>query len=297
VISNVTVTAPVYSGTGSVLSPSVTTFSDVNLVTDMGTDMPDSVVPYHRTLVFATDYGVYGLTGATPQKLSDHLDGVYQNFNNEVIASSAGIVSIFDILCVAFLFQYQDPLTGTTRSLMAIFFNKKWFFSSQVSGMTFIAPALYNDAPVLYGTDGSSLFRLFDNATTAIAQTIKTKLWDMENPLVTKQAFKFGMETVNSDGASTFNINIDTEIKSQAYSSAANNTVTWYNNAGQVAVWKNNSSQIANWLASGYVFSRQDVSAVGNYLGATITSSSPKIVYSGVHLQYQPRTPWASVPW
>ena len=297
VISDVTVTTPVYTSTGTVITPSVTVFSNSDISTGIGTDMPDSIVAYYRTLAFANDYGVYGLTGVTPQKISAELDGVYPLFNNETQLVSGGITSIFNILTLAFLYNYADPMTGTNRNIMAIFFNKKWFFSSQVSGMTFIAPALYNDTPNMYATDGLKLYRLFDNVNESIAQIIRTKLWDMGNPLITKQAFKFGLETLSSASPATFTIDIDTEIGTQTYGAAASNVMIWYNNSDQVITWTNNLSQTITWLASGYDFVRQDVNNVGNYLGATITSSSPGLTYSGLHLQYEPRTPWAGVPW
>lgn len=277
----------------------ITTFSNANILTGIGTDMPDSIVAYHRTLMFATDYGMYGLNGVTPTKLSDHLDGMYP-YIDLMQTISSGIVSLFNILCLAYLVKYNDPLTATVRQIMAIYFNKKWFFSSQVSGMTYIAPALYNDIPSMYATDGASgskLYRLFDDTTASISQTIITKFWDMGNSLVTKQVFKFGMETTTVAAPANFTIGIDSRTRTQTYTTTASTVWVWHNNAGQVIAFLNNLGQAIVLFASGYIFIRQDVENTGNYLGVTVASSSPGITYSGFHLQYEPRTPWTWVPW
>jgi hypothetical protein len=75
------------------------------------------------------DYGVYALVGSTTSKISDQLDGIfpYIDFTQPV---SAGQVLLNNILCAAFNFTYTAP-GAQPRQLQAIFFEKKWFLTSQ----------------------------------------------------------------------------------------------------------------------------------------------------------------------
>ena len=298
IISNVTVSNPVLSSTGAILTPSTVTFSNTNISSNMGTDMGDSLVSLFRSVMYVSDYGVFALTGSTPQKISDHLDGIFPLISFTQSASG-GTVIINGIQTLCYLVSYTDPVLGA-RPLLLLYFNKKWYFASQTttSALTFIAQASPDpDVPSMYGTDGLHLYELFSNTTAATAQTIKTKLWDFGSSLIVKQALKFGMETISTNTPATISINIDTEYNTQAYSTASGNTITWANNAGNPIIWYNNSGVVIVWLATGYLFTRADVSNYGNYLGQTITSPTPGLVYTGFYFQYEPRTPWAGVPW
>ena len=302
VVSNVTVTSPVTTSTGIITSPGSTTFSNTNISPSIGTDMGYSIISYYRTIAFAVDYGFMGLTGSTPQKMSDDLDGVFPNidFTQSI---SGGTVVLKNILCLCFLVKYNDPLTVTARQLLCIYFNKKWFFSSQVAGMTFIAPGSVDpDQPSMFATDGLNLYKLFSNTTGNISQTIKTKLWDMGSPLITKQVLKSGMETISVQSIANpstipINVNIDTENGSTNYAYTANNNLIWTNNSGQIITWTNSLGAIMPWVVIGYVFSRSNAENVGNYIGQTVTAVNPNITYVGLHMQYEARTPWAGEPW
>lgn len=301
VISNVTVTSPTYDASGNILVASTTTFSNTNVEDTVGTEMDGSVVSFNRTMMFAVDYGFLGLTGSTPQKMSDDLDGVFPYFDFVSSAVTGGTVVINNIMCLAYLVQYDDPTTGTARPLLCIYFNKKWFFASQTSTLTYIATGYPDaDVPSLWGTDGTSLYKMFGDSSASIAQTVQTKLWDMGSPLIMKQALKLGLEVIAPAQISILTAAIDTEWNSTAYDAADSNTMTWYNNANQVITWYNNATPtpgVIEWLSAGYIFNGQDVSAYGNYLGVTLTDSAPGMTYAGIHMQYAPRTPWVQRPW
>jgi hypothetical protein len=299
VISNVTVTSPQTqsNGTSVVIVVSATTvFSNTNVTPTIGTSMPDSVTTYYRSIMFATDYGMISLTGSTPKKVSDDLDGIFPliDFTQE---PTSGLATIFNILCLCYLVKYNDPITGTSRPLLCVFFNEKWYFASQGEGLTFVASAYSEvDKPSLFGTDGRSLYKLFSNTVSNINQIIKSRLWDMGSPLITKQTFKFAIETISSSSPASITTNIDTEATTQPYPSTTGNQLIWYNNVGGVISWFNNLSNPIIWYSSGYIFMMQDVNSIGNYIGITETSTSPQLIYTGFHFQYEPRTPWAYRP-
>ena len=296
VISNVMVTSPVFNSNGGVITASVTTFSNTNLTKDAGTSNDCSVVSAFRSLAFAMNYGFMSLTGTTPTKISDALDGEFPEFDFTKVVSG-GMAVIYDILCLCFLVQYNDPAKGIERPLLCIFFNKKWFFASASAGVTFVATGSpVAGAPNLWATDGANLYQMFSSTTAAITQTMITKLWDMGDPLMVKFTDKLGLEGITGNSIDATLVNVDTEWNTQPYSFSSSNQIVWTNNMGGIISWLNNSSAPIVWLAAGYMFTPIDIQNNGNYLGLTVTSSTPAKKYTAFHLQYTPRTPWVRMP-
>ena len=270
----------------------VTKFSNTNISSSVGSNQPYSVIAYYRAVWFANPYGFFGLYGSTTQKASDDLDGIFPLITSD-IPVSAGTSVVNDILTLNFLFRYTDPVLGS-RSLIAMFFNKKWFFVSQVDGLKLIDTSVIGGIQVLFGTTGSSLYKLFANSANILPQTIVTKLWDMGNPLRDKATLKFGLEVVNPAAPQKITGTIDTEYTSGAYafSLSNNNYVQWINNSSSVVTWVNNSGTTVNWIASGYSFQAIDVETTGKYIGVTLNGSAAGTIYSAIHLQYELRASW-----
>jgi hypothetical protein len=180
------------------------------------------------------------------------------------------------------------------RSLIAVFFDKKWFFSSQTNDLTLIASSIVGGTPNLYGTNGTNFLKLFSDFSTPINHKIVTKLWDMGKPISDKQSFKLALEINVPALAQTITGTIDTEniASSYPFSFTGGNLINWVNNLGNVVQWVNSSGVIVKWLVAGYAFESTDVGTVGKYLGLTINGSTPGITYSGMHIQYEERAAW-----
>jgi hypothetical protein len=127
----------------------------------------------------------------------------------------------------------------------------------------------------LYGTAGSSLYRLYANSTANIATIIQTALMPMGDPIRTKQALKFGIEA-QLQASSTLLISVDNEQglgSTGAYT--IENLVVWINSSLQSVKWQNNSLQTVGWATSyGYALYKSDAQQYGKYLGLTINSNS-----------------------
>lgn len=272
------------------VSSGSTLFSNLNLVTTAGTSSPYSVVAYYRTLWLATPYGFYGITGSSAQKGSDKLDGIFQRINS-FTNISAGVVVINKILCLAFLFSYNDPDVGN-RALFAIYFNKKWFVASHSSTLVTCAGATLSGTQTLFATDGSKLYKCFGDNTTATTQTIKSKLWDMGEALTDKQVLKAGIETIMPDYAANISLDVDNENKSVTVVNQPSSLIHWVNNSEETVLWTNNSFGFVGWFASGYVWFRSDASLTGKYIGMTISASIPQLIVSAEQLQYEFRARW-----
>ena len=268
-----------------VTTSGATLFTNTNVSASVGTKRIYAIFPYFRSVLFMNDYGIYALVGSTTSKISDQLDGIfpYIDFTKPV---SAGQVLLNNILCAAFSFTYNDPLS-VPRAIQVVFFEKKWFVTSQGS-LTYITSVPLSGLINLYGTTGTELYRLYSDSSGNVSSTIRTALMPMGDPIRTKQALKFGIEATLAN-ASIINVTVDSEAGSSPVYTL-DNSVVWYNNTGAAIPWKNNSNVTIGWITSnGYALYKSDAQQYGKYLGLTITSNSASFVYNTFEFEHELR--------
>jgi hypothetical protein len=263
----------------------VTTFTNTNVSASVGSRRPEAIFPYFRSVLFLNDYGIYALVGATTTKISDALDGIFPliDFSYPI---TGGQVLINNILCAAFNFYYQDPVQGT-RPIQAVFFDKKWFITSQGT-YKYVTSVPYLGIIYLYGTSGTNLVKSYANTTANVSTTLLTALWPMQDTIRTKQALKFGIEATLTQGG-ILNVTVDSESNvSPSYT--LTNFNSWTNYLGNTIPWQNNSSTTIPWTTSnGYFLYKSDAQQYGKYLGLTVTSTSPGIVYNTFEMEHELR--------
>lgn len=266
---------------------SITTFSQTFLSSTTGTTLPATITAMERAIIFMNKYGVYALFGASVQKISKALDGIFPliDFTQPI---SAGLVQIHNILCYAVNFTYQD--TNALRPIQAVFFDGKWFITSQ-GALTFISPASIDGVLSIWGTTGRDVTPLYTNTTATIATTVQTGLYDLGNPIFDKQVNRAGLEWT-APLLSEANLEIDTETITNSALVSGSSALIWTNNAGNVIIWQNNSLQTIDWISSGFALLQSFFDLVGKYIGATVTSNSPGIVINGILIEYQQRASW-----
>jgi len=262
-----------------------TLFTNTNVSASTGSVYADGIFPYFRSLLFINDYGIFALIGATVSKISDALDGVFPliDFTQPI---SGGQVLVNNILCAAFNVYYNDPVQGA-RPIQLVFFDKKWFVTSQTT-LKHILPVATAKKLYLYGTDGTNLLSLYTDASNSVSTTIKSALWPMQDTIRTKQALKFGVE-VTSSTTVVLNVTVDSENNtSPAY--VMSNVIYWTNNVNSTIGWINNSLQTVPWAGgSGYQLYKSDAQQYGKYLGLTITSSAPSFTLNTMEMEYEQR--------
>ncbi len=283
VLSNVTVNA----GTVS--------FSRINASASIGTSQPNSVFAYQRAIAFANANGFYILSGATPQKISERVDGLFPQ-----IDFGAGVygcqVMTANELCAAFLFSFTDiftyPLPGVARTLLAVMYRNKWHFISQTADTTLLTltgmvsvPVGSNDVQTLFSWAGPTLYSLMTAAPTG-QWMARTKLWDGGAPIDDKQGLNAGIAAdFNGQTLDGVVITIDTELSSVPTSiGAGSQIVQWINNSSQVVQWINTFSQIVEWISifASYQFLKGPANnGGGKYIGMTVTGASD---VSKIHL-------------
>ena len=267
----------------------ITLFTNTNVSASVGSKRPYAIFPYFRSVLFLNDYGIYALVGSTTSKLSDPLDGIFPNIDF-TYPIYAGQVLVNNILCAAFNFRYYDAVfTQSYRYIQAVFFEKKWFLTSQGDSLAYITSVPLNGKITLFGTDGTTLYQLYQSTSTAITSRIQTALLPMGDPIRTKQALKMGIEaTATNTSSITMSATIDSESSSSPPYTLTS-LVTWINNSLQVIPWVNNSSVQIGWGQIGYALYKTDASQYGKYLGITVTSSNPAFTVNGFEFEHELR--------
>lgn len=259
----------------------ITQFSRINISASIGTTQPQSIFPYLRTIAFTNNSGMYVLSGATPEKVSDNLDGVIAatDFTTTVWGAQ---VMVKNLLCGAFLLRILDSFTSSTprvRNVLAMMVRGKWWFTSQLTasggqlGAVFEIPV--NGLATLFGWSGPSLYVLFSAANTN-PWLLKTKLWDGGAPMLDKIALLggIGAHTATLDYPS-ISVYIDTEKSSILTTIGQNNAgISWVNAFGNTLPWTNTLGVVIPWVntAIGYaLYLGQADNGGGKYLGMTVT--------------------------
>ena len=273
-----------------VITNGSTIFTNTNVSASVGTKRPYAIFPYFRSVLFMNDYGMYALVGSTTSKLSDSLDGMIPNidFNSPIYA---GQVLLNNILCAAFNFRYYDAnFSKGYRYIQAVFFEKKWFITSQNDNLAYIANVPVAGKISLFGTDGTTLYRLYNDNINNISTIVQTALMPMEDNIRTKQALKVAIEGTNINSSAILNVTVDSE-SGQSPTIVLSSVITWQNNNLQTIGWTNASSILISWVTNGYTLYKSDAKQYGKYLGMTIQSSNePGFTYNGFEFEHELRT-------
>jgi hypothetical protein len=268
-----------------VTTTGATIFANTNVSASVGSRRINAIFPNFRYVLFMNQYGIYALVGSTTSKISDALDGIFPliDFDKPVYG---GQVLLNNILCAAFNFWYNDPVQGS-RPIQAVFFDRKWFITSQGT-INYLSSVSYQGQTRLYGSDGTNLVRLYGDSTGAVSSTVKSALWPMGDPIRDKQALKFGVEAIITQGGG-ITATVDSEVGSSPSYSLADNQIIWTNIFGNTVGWTNNASATIGWINSGYQLYKSDAQQWGKYLGLTLSSNSAGIVVSTLEMEHELR--------
>jgi len=275
-----------------VTTAGTTLFTNTNVSASVGTKLAYAIFPYFRSVLFMNDYGVYALVGSTTSKISDSLDGIFTNIDFNTGNTTGGQVLLNNILCAAFNFRYTggQGTSSSARYIQAIFFEKKWFFTSASNNLKHVVSVPVGGRITLYGTDGTSCVKMYANTTANVSSYVQTSLNPMKDPIRTKQALKVGIEATLQN-ASTISVTVDSETGSSP-AVQLGQIVEWWNNYSIPIDWINNSLQVVQWTdgAGGYTLYKTDAKQYGKYLGMTVTSTNAGIVYNGFEYEHELRT-------
>jgi hypothetical protein len=268
-----------------------TLFTNTNVSASIGSGFKYAIFPYFRSMLFLNRYGVYALVGATTTKISDSIDGVFTDIDFSLPITS-GQVLINNILCAAWTFVYNDA--GTPRTIQLVFFDRKWFVTSQGSTITRTASATLAGNIIMYGTTGTDLIKFYSNSTTGIDWELETALWPMGDPIRDKQALKVGLEATLGGLLRPCRRLLTRKTSSrlpltlpiQCFGSiTVAPSIPWINNSSQQIGWTSQGGSVT----SGYFLYRSDAKMYGKYLGLTVTGNTTPFTINGFQLEHELR--------
>ena len=268
-----------------VTTAGTTLFTNTNVSASIGTQLPYAIFPFFRSVLFMNNYGVYALVGSTTTKLSDAIDGIVEfiDYNYPV---TGGQVLLQNALCAVFNFRYTGDSAG--RYIQAVFFEKKWFVTSQ-GALKHVSATPKDGQALIYGTTGTDLYKLYSNTTTTIATTASTALHPMGDPIRDKQALKIAIEATSSAN-NTFSctVTVDSENRSSPVYTLTS-LIPWISTSGATIPWTSSSGATIGWSSTGYNLFKTDAQQYGKYLGMTVQSTSPGYTINGFEYEHELR--------
>ena len=295
--------------------PPAPIFTPLNVQGIIGSDQPASVFTLNRDLMLANSYGVYQISGVTAQKISDDIDGTFQYVSTQTgsggLQISGGACSVENILNASFLIrQINDPIFGT-RTIVANFFDNKWWWANYNSSLTvnsngiasiteattgtltFISWGMNGSFPALYGIKNNKLYQLYSNTASAPLTRWMTPLWPMEDSLADKEVYRAGLE-ITATAVGNVYMSLDTPNTTNQFLVGTPGAVAWFNGTGAITAWQNNSSVPVTWSNSSYsLFLADSQGGFGKYVGLT-GYVNPGSIYemNGNMMDYALRKRW-----
>ena len=305
-VTSINAISDVYVAAGA--SPPTPTFTDLNLIANVGTDQPASVFTYGRPLMFMTRFGMRALFGVSAPSIStidennpyaSGIDGTIQYVDYSQ-AISGGTCVVNNILCCAFLIKRLNDPTFGSNTVLAMFqlsaagYGKWWF--ANYGAVTRITTALVGNAPSLFGYIGNQFFQLFANPSTAPNATFSSPLWDFNDPLSIKEFVRVGFQISSPVISGSFTLSVDTTTGSTQVPTLSNaGAVTWINNSGNAVQWANTVPQIVNWIGNQYLlYSGQAPGGFDTYVGLTFTSNGSIYEMNALLMDYKLGSRWGA---
>jgi len=203
-------------------------FSRINLVTGIGTTSPNNVYGFYRGVFFQHGTGYYVLAGATPERISNKIQGVVRA-SHATYPSFGCLAGVASELCACVSASIMDSFSnvGGTRTVLFLYFGGKWLAVTLPNAYSQSIPLVICSAPALtaqgqaqlyyWGYSGGHpvLYQAFAPGAAALPWIARTKLWDGGAPLHEKQAYVAGLAALTENlAASGITLTLDTELQS-----------------------------------------------------------------------------------
>ena len=267
------------SGVQTSGTPPETTFTNQNADPEIGTPWPGTVDVFSRNILFANAFGVHVSYGGAVSKISDPLDGIYASVQNlGGFTPSAGKAIIFGKKCWMLLLPAIDQVTSQQVNKLFVWNGKTWCSTQQDVALIYIQHQEINSILTCYGTDGNSVYPLFQQPSINFTKTVQSKLWARPGYMFTKTVNRlWGMGYYYSALSPDLTISIDNEFagSSSTYGFGPN-VVSVINEFGApVSVINESSEPVTVVTSTGVVvFAPQAVGQNGALLGMTVSTSA-----------------------
>jgi hypothetical protein len=277
------------SGVQTSESPAETTFTNQNADPEIGTPYAATVDVFSRNILFANAFGVHVSFGGAVTKISDNLDGIYNtvpNFGGFTLSASKSIVFGKRIWVV--LIPVIDFITGQQVNKLFCMTQSGqktiWWSTQQDVNLIYIQHQEIASVLTAYGTDGNSIFPLFQRPSVAFTKTIQSKLWAQPGGYLNMHTADrlWGLVQYFSNLSPQLTITIDNEkgigtgAAEEEYDLGPS-VMNWTTANGSAMNWKTASGAAMIWTTSGVgivVIPPQAIGQTGVLLGMTISTQA-----------------------
>lgn len=261
--------------------PLTTTFTNQNADPELGTPYAPTVDVFSRNILFANAIGAHVSYGGAVTKISDALDGVYNsvpNFAGIVLSACKAIV--FGVKVWALLVPVVDTVTNQQVNKLFLWDGKKWWSTPQDVTLVYVQHQEINSVLTAYGTDGTTIYPLFNQPSVAFTKTVQSKLFDKPGGLLTNKGVSrlWGMANYYSNAAPDLTVSVDNEngVSNQVLTLGPQ-VVPVFNNVNALVPIFNNVNDEIEVLGSGngvVVFPPQAVAQQGVLIGLTAKTNA-----------------------
>ena len=262
-------------------NPPITLFNNQNVDPQIGSQWRDSVQVFSRSIVFANSFGVHSLTGGAIQKVSPPLDGIYTTVPIDqfsITPTSANAV-IFGINVYMVLMPIIDTITKLQRNALLMWDGRRWWTASQNFTMNYIASQEIDSVLTAYGTNGTSIYPLFQNPSPFLVKTVQSKWFSTPTYIMRKEAQRVSGLLRSLEGFNAvLDISVDTETGSAFVQARDQGIVQWVTASGSPVTWTTASGQPVSWIAPKTGLFNLPVSISGSLLGITADTHTPDMV-------------------
>lgn len=279
------------SGVQTTGVPATTTFTNQNADPEVGSPWPSTVTTFGRNILFANAFGAHVSYGAAVTKVSEPLDGVYNTVSNfgNIIPSAAKAI-LFGKKVWVLLLPIIDPVSGQQTNKLFIWTGKIWFASNQDVPLIFIQYQEIDSVLTAWGTDGTSIYPLFQSPSDNFTKTVQSKLWTkpIGYQMVKTTSRLWGLCQYYSTLSPDLSFTIDNENESSPISVPVGpNEVIVVNTSGTVIPVQNQSGATVTVLSAAgiVVFNPTAIAQQGVTLGFTAKTNSADMALISMMIQ------------
>ena len=159
-------------------SPATTTFNYQNVDPQTGALFPNSVQDFGKTILFGNETGVFGIYGGSATLASAKLNDLFLTLNTTTgVTPSSASATLFEVKHYMMLATVTDPVLNTSRNVLLTWNEKDWTVLTQSVNLTFIGTQKIGSTLYAWGTNGTSIYPLFDQPSSTLTKRLDTKIY------------------------------------------------------------------------------------------------------------------------
>lgn len=273
-------------------SPLVTNFSLTTISSDQGTVWKDTVVSYNKFVAFASNTGVFAIFGATVQKVSGPMDGIFQIADFGGLKPQAAVFDLFNKHIAVLLMRIKDPQIGGRNVLVALV-DQSWFLLSAGNLLT-ICSESKQSVFTLWGSSGGDVTPLFVDPASPVSVRWSTALTEDKDPVNNKRSIRAAISQTFGPLTGVLTWAQESESGAVKTTYTPKKALQFVSQFGAIN-FTNSTGGVLVFVAGGYIYQPLQVQNTGIYIGGTLTGSAVDLNINMALIEYTPSTPMRSI--